>query len=477
MPVLALALPLLLAGQTIEEQEWHLDALDVYSAHEISKGDGVVVAVIDSGVDATHPDLAGQVLPGTGFGGSTGSDGMKDTDGHGTGMAAIIAGKGAAGGVRGIAPRAKILPVASAEKEQFALDVVADSIRWSTDHGARVINMSLGFTSSLTPSLVRAVNYAIEKDVVLVAATGNESGSVSAPANIGGVIAVAGTNQASEPWKQSNTGSDTVLAAPAEGIVTASPTSVFATGYAEMDGTSAASAIVSGVAALVRGKYPAMSAPDVVNRLITTARDMGEPGRDKPTGFGMVDPMKALTADVPSVGRNPLLPPPRPSNPAPTSVAPAPPVQAAAPVEGRVPFVLGTALVVGLVSTLLVVIPASRSRRRYAPVLAAGAPPWPPAAWPPPQDPFTAWPAPIHVAEDPLAAPVTYSMQPATPAAEHIPVPQPVADQESVPLVAPSDPADPAADQPTASVPVEAPAPVDAPADQPPPQSEPQSSS
>ncbi|TWP52920.1 type VII secretion-associated serine protease mycosin [Lentzea tibetensis] len=421
MPVLALALPLLLAGQTIEEQEWHLDALDVYSAHEISRGDGVVVAVIDSGVDASHPDLAGQVLPGTGFGTSTGSDGTKDTDGHGTGMAAIIAGKGTAGGVRGIAPRAKILPVASAEKEQFALDVVADSIHWATDHGARVINMSLGFTSSLTPSLVRAVNYAIEKDVVLVAATGNEGGAVSAPANIGGVIAVAGTNQASEPWKQSNVGSDTVLAAPAEGIVTASPTSVFATGYAEMDGTSAASAIVSGVAALVRGKYPAMSAPDVVNRLITTARDMGEPGRDKPTGFGMVDPVKALTADVPSVARNPLLPPPRASSSVPTTV-PAPPVQAAAPVEGRVPFVLGTVLVVGLFSTLLVVVPASRSRRRHAPV--AGAPPLPP-------DSFAPWPV-AAVGEDALAAPMTYSAPPAVTAVE------PAAEQEPVPAQEPS---------------------------------------
>ncbi|WP_285750167.1 type VII secretion-associated serine protease mycosin [Lentzea sp. NBRC 105346] len=396
MPALALVLPLLLAVQSIEEQEWHLDALDVYTAQEISKGDGVVVAVIDSGVDAQHPDLAGQVLPGTGFGSSKGTDGTTDTDGHGTGMAALIAGKGGQGGVRGIAPRAKILPVASAEKEQFALDVVADSIRWATDHGARVINMSLGFTSSLTPSLVRAVNYAIEKDVVLVAATGNEGGAVSAPANIGGVIAVAGTNRMSEPWKSSNTGEDTVLAAPAEGVVTASPTSVYSTGYAEMDGTSAASAIVSGVAALVRGRYPTMSAPDVVNRLIRTAKDMGEPGRDKATGFGMVDPVNALTADVPPVTRNPLLPPPKPSTTAPPATEPVPAI-AATPDENRVPFVLGTMLVVGFICTLLVAIPATRSRRRYVPVPVYGGwtpppppqPVWPTSEWAPVEDPLT----------------------------------------------------------------------------------------
>ncbi|WP_158103021.1 S8 family serine peptidase, partial [Lentzea kentuckyensis] len=89
------------------------------------------------------------------------------------------------GGALGIAPGARILPIASAdEKDQFALDVVGDSIRWAADHGAKVINLSLGFSSSVTPTLVKAVNYAIEKDVVLVAATGNEGKEVSAPANI-----------------------------------------------------------------------------------------------------------------------------------------------------------------------------------------------------------------------------------------------------------------------------------------------------
>lgn len=365
LSALAVALPLLLAAQTIEEQEWHLDALDVYSAQDQARGAGVIVAVIDSGVDAKHPDLAGQVLPGAGFGRSKGTDGTTDADGHGTGMAGIIAATGRNGGALGIAPGAKILPVASAdEKEQFGLDVVAESIRWATDHGAKVINMSLGFSSSMTPSLVKAVNYAIEKDVVLVAATGNEAGEVSAPANIGGVIAVAGTNREGKPWASSNVGADTVLVAPAVGIVTTAPEGVYASGYAEMDGTSAASAIVSGVAALVRAKHPQMPAKDVVNALVRTAKDLAEPGRDETTGFGMVNPMGALTAQLPPVERNPLLPPPKPSTtpPTPTQAAQRP-EQPVVEMKDRLPFVGAVAGGTAVMTGLLIALPAIRSRR------------------------------------------------------------------------------------------------------------------
>ncbi|SER32673.1 type VII secretion-associated serine protease mycosin [Lentzea albida] len=378
LPALAAALPLLLAAQTIEEQEWHLDALDVYSAQARARGDGVVVAVIDSGVDAKHPDLAGRVLPGTGFGRSKGTDGTTDVDGHGTGMAGIIAATGKGGGALGIAPGAKILPIASAdEKEQFGLDVVADSIRWAADHGAKVVNMSLGFSSSMTPSLVKAVNYAIERDVVLVAATGNEGKEVSAPANINGVIAVAGTNRAGKPWASSNVGADTVLAAPAEGIVTTAPEGVYASGYAEMDGTSAASAIVSGVAALVRAEHPEMPAKDVVNALISTATDLAEPGRDATTGFGMVNPMGALTAKLPPVERNPLLPAPAPppAQPTPTLAAQRPQRQPA-DLSDRLPFVAAVAGGTAVMTALLIALPAIRSRRPK-PVSGPGTPPTP----------------------------------------------------------------------------------------------------
>ncbi|HUQ56869.1 type VII secretion-associated serine protease mycosin [Lentzea sp.] len=379
LPALAVALPLLLAAQTIEEQEWHLDALDVRSAQEQARGDGVIVAVVDSGVDAQHPDLAGRVLPGTGFGRSKGTDGTTDTDGHGTGMAGIIAATGRGGGALGIAPGAKILPIASAdEKDQFALDVVGESIRWAADHGAKVINLSLGFSSSLTPTLVKAVNYAIEKDVVLVAATGNEGGAVSAPANIGGVVAVAGTNRDGRPWTSSNVGADTVLAAPAVGIVTTAPVSVYSSGYAEMDGTSAASAIVAGVAALVRAKHPEMAAKDVVNALVRTAKDLAEPGRDAATGFGMVDPVAAVTAQLPPVERNPLLPTPTPSATQPTSaVAAQRSAQPADVIADRLPYVAAVAGGTAVMTALLIAVPAIRSRRPKTVVSERGTPPTP----------------------------------------------------------------------------------------------------
>ncbi|MCS7484872.1 S8 family serine peptidase [Umezawaea endophytica] len=296
-------------GESIEDQQWHLGALDAYEAHEISRGDGVVVAVVDSGVDETVADLAGRLLPGTGFGSAAGNGGVRDTDGHGTSMAVLIAGQGR-GGALGIAPGAKILPVAAGtDGENFASGAVSESVRWAVDHGADVVNLSLGTPVESTPDLKAAVEYAFAKDVVVVAATGNDGARhIGAPANVLGVIAVSGTVQDGSPWPSSNTGALTVLSAPAQDIVTASPLSVSESGYSQVSGTSAAAALVSGVAALVRSKYPDMSAANVVNRLVTSATDVAEPGRDEATGFGAVAPLAALTATIPPVNQNPLLP-------------------------------------------------------------------------------------------------------------------------------------------------------------------------
>jgi subtilisin family serine protease len=145
-----------------------------------------------------------------------------------------------------------------------------------------------------------------------------------------------------------------------------------------MDGTSAAAAIVSGVAALIRARHPQMPAKDVVNALIRTAKDMAEPGRDDTTGFGMVDPMGALTAQLPPVERNPLLPPPKPSTTPTTPAAVAQQHRVQPPVDttDKLPFVGavtgGTALLTGL----LIALPAIRSRRPE-PVSARDTPPTP----------------------------------------------------------------------------------------------------
>ncbi|MBB5960574.1 type VII secretion-associated serine protease mycosin [Saccharothrix tamanrassetensis] len=302
-------------GQTITEQQWHLDELRVRPVHDVVRGDGVVVAVVDSGVDDTVPDLAGALLPGTGFGSASGTDGTEDADGHGTAMAALIAGRGVDGGALGIAPAARVLPVSvGSDGGNFTTTAVASGITWAVDNGADVINLSLTSAATLTPDLLRAVNYAFDHDVVVVAGTGNDGiEHVGAPANIRGVIAVSGTEPGGVPWASSNTGPETVLAAPAKEIVTALPSSVADTGFAAVDGTSAATALVSGVAALVRARHPEMDAGNVVNRMIVTATDVVGAGRDAATGFGVVNAGGAVSGEVPRVERNPLAPPPRPS--------------------------------------------------------------------------------------------------------------------------------------------------------------------
>ncbi|MFD0201289.1 S8 family serine peptidase [Saccharothrix carnea] len=369
--LIAMVVPGVARAQTIEEQQWHLDALGVQAAHATTRGDGVVVAVVDSGVDDTRPDLAGALLPGTGFGSAAGTDGTEDNDGHGTAMATLIAGRAVDGGALGVAPGAMILPVSvGADGDKFTTASVAEGVTWAVDQGADVINLSLTSLATLTPDLLRAVNYAFDHDIVVVAGTGNDGDEhVGAPANIKGVIAVSGTVKGNGVWPESNTGPETVLAAPAQRIVTAVPLKVVDTGYAEVDGTSAATALVSGAAALVRARYPEMDAGNVVNRLIATATDLLAPGRDHATGFGQVDPVAALTAEVPPVERNPLAPPPRTS----TAVPPTSDQGLAVPPSDvdsgtRLLVAFGGLTAVGAVVAVVSLLLARRTRIRRAPV-------------------------------------------------------------------------------------------------------------
>lgn len=376
--LLATIIPGVAGAQTIEEQQWHLAALGVPAAHAITRGEGVVVAVVDSGVDAGVPDLAGALLPGTGFGTASGTDGTRDDDGHGTAMATLIAGRGVDGGALGVAPGAMILPVSvGADGEKFTTASVSEGVTWAVDQGADVVNLSLTSLATLTPDLLRAINYALDHDAVVIAGTGNEGEEhIGAPANIKGVIAVSGTVEGNGPWPESNTGPEAVLAAPARGIVTAMPLKVQSTGYAGVDGTSAATALVSGAAALVRARYPELDAGNVVNRLIVTATDLMAPGRDSRTGFGLVNPVGALTADVPPVERNPLAPPPRTSSatPGPTSAESltAPPPGSSD--DGLVLVAAGGLAAVVLV-VALVLVRRNRARRTPGPVVTEIPPP------------------------------------------------------------------------------------------------------
>ncbi|ETA03833.1 peptidase S8 [Frankia sp. CcI156] len=292
--------------------QWYHAVLGLAQAHRISQGAGTVVAVIDGGVDASQPKLWGQLLPGTGIGPGAARDGWRDDDpnGHGTAMAGIIAGRNDNGRpeVRGIAPAAKILPVSTGAEANS--EEVAIGIRRAVDLGADVINLSLGSTGTATPDEEKAVGYALAHDVVVVASAGNvESGdtAINSPASIPGVVAVTGSTAAGGFWRESAHGPRAVIAAPAPGIRAPVPTRVSPDGLDTGGGTSNSAAIVAGVVALIRAAQPDLDAPNVIERLVYTARDAGSPGRDDEFGFGIVDPVAALTRAVPVVRSNPLL--------------------------------------------------------------------------------------------------------------------------------------------------------------------------
>lgn len=292
----------------VRDEQWQLDELQAETAWRSSTGRGVTVAVVDSGVDGNHPDLVGQVLAGKDLVAPGGAPGP-DPVGHGTTVAGLIAGrKDDKRGVVGLAPDARILPVRVLDEENRYDDalIVAQGVRWAVDNGARVINLSLGGSGD-SPALAAALDYAFVRDVVVVACTGNLATSTNSkvwyPAREPGVLAVAGLERGSDNlWSGSITGRATVLTAPASGLVGAKPPS----GYWRVQGTSFAAPLVAATAALVRSRYPQMPAGEVVNRLLATARDLGPTGRDDRFGYGVVDPVAALTAQVPPVTVNPL---------------------------------------------------------------------------------------------------------------------------------------------------------------------------
>ncbi|MGH8883339.1 MAG: S8 family serine peptidase, partial [Stackebrandtia sp.] len=181
------------------------------------------------------------------------------------------------------------------------------------DHGAKVVNISLGGERTTdAPWKKQLIDYAISKDVVLIAAAGNTGDGdkrVAEPAAIPGVVAVSGVGQDGRFWEGSAKGPEVVVSAPAEGLPNAVPTSVATSGYALADGTSGATALVSGVAALIRSAFPDISADDVINRLIHTVEDRGAAGRDPEYGYGVVDARAALEGDVPGAKHHPLVSP------------------------------------------------------------------------------------------------------------------------------------------------------------------------
>ncbi|MER5278475.1 type VII secretion-associated serine protease mycosin [Streptomyces sp. NPDC002809] len=305
-------LPAFPAGaDTIRERQWGLDALHTDRAWQTTRGKGITVAVVDTGVDGSLPDLAGQVLPGKDMIGFGAGSGDRSWARHGTAMAGIIAGRGHGSGreegVIGIAPEAKILPVrvileasdpARAKARKSRGTALADGIRWAADHGADVINLSLGDDSeSAHPESGEdaAIQYALKKGAVVVASSGNggEKGDhISYPAAYPGVIAVAAVDRYGTHASFSTRRWYATVSAPGDDIVVPAPDRKY---YVEW-GTSAAAAFVSGAVALVRAAHPGLSPAQVKKLLTDTARNSPPTGRDDARGYGIVDPAAAIKA-------------------------------------------------------------------------------------------------------------------------------------------------------------------------------------
>jgi serine protease len=279
-------------------RQWSVTKLNVAEAWKRSTGAGVTVAVLDSGVDARHPDLAANVL--SGYDAITGQAGPStDGNGHGTHVAGVIAavtGNGA--GISAIAPDARILPVKVLGADGSGnMSDAAEGIVWAADHGAEVINMSLGTTRRVA-AVSTAIAYARTKGVVVVAAAGDSrrSGSpLSYPAADAGVIAVAATDAGDRYGGYSSAGSHVDVAAPGSGILSTFPTAL-GSAYRSMNGTSTASPHVAAVAAMVRAAGPALTPDQVETVLERSAVDLGAKGFDNDHGNGRIDPVAALDA-------------------------------------------------------------------------------------------------------------------------------------------------------------------------------------
>ncbi|WP_157249095.1 S8 family serine peptidase [Nonomuraea typhae] len=286
---------------------WQAEALRLPEAWKVSTGRGVLVAVLDTGVDPRHPDLAGAVVEGPDL---TGQARAKARSGHhGTAMASLIAGRGHDGGhgVVGVAPDARVLSVrvtlenddpmrARQQATATGRDALARGIRYAVDRGAQVVSMSLGGGSGAwegSAAEEEAVQYAISRGTVLVASSGNDGDSTNRknfPAAYPGVIAVGAVDRRLKVPEFSNRQDYLSVVAPGTQIVSADGPG----GYVVGDGTSSAAAMVAGIAALIRAEYPDLSPYHVRTAIERGTKRRPADGHSRAYGHGVADALLAL---------------------------------------------------------------------------------------------------------------------------------------------------------------------------------------
>lgn len=263
----------------------------------------VTVAIIDTGVDTVHPDLSAAIVPGASV--VRGTSGPDDDHGHGTHVAGVVAASIFDGrGLNGVAPQCRIMPVKVLDREGKGDtgDIVAGLV-WAVNHGAKVVNMSLGGTGG-SRALMEAIQYAQSKDVLVVAAMGNEgANSQEYPAGYPGVMAVGATDRDDRQADFSNYGSWISVAAPGVDILSTLPTRPVSVtrnegkepGQDVMDGTSMAAPFVAGLAGVIRSAYPHLTAAQVKTRIERSSDDLGPRGFDEQYGWGRINAVRALS--------------------------------------------------------------------------------------------------------------------------------------------------------------------------------------
>jgi Subtilase family/Fervidolysin N-terminal prodomain len=280
-------------GELDQLEQYALAKLRLPQAHALAKGEKILVAVIDSGVDTTHPELAGMVVDSF--------DALKSDEkahAHGTAVAGAIV---AHAKLMGAAPEARILAARAFGAQKASLEAttysISQSLDWAMDRGARVINMS--FTGPRDPTLEEKMGQARQKGIVLIAAAGNGGPSApkAYPAAYPNVIAVTATDAEDKLFKGANRGGYIAVAAPGVDLLLPAPE----VGYQVTTGTSFAAAEVSGIVALMLERKPDLTPDGVKKALTATARDLGPKGMDTQFGAGLVDAYLAVRSLDPAI--------------------------------------------------------------------------------------------------------------------------------------------------------------------------------
>lgn len=294
------------AAEPLEDEQWAHGVIGTGQAHGVGQGAGITIAVVDSGVDLDHVDLRDRLVQGKDY--VDGDDTPQDRDGHGSHVAGLAAASENGRGVLGVAPRASIMPIRVLDEEGrgSGRDVI-EGVKWAVDNGADVVNLSLGQAAQgvLGPGFTEAVDYAWARGAIVVVAAGNEfvlsSGFDDEPA----IVVTATTRDDREPDYASGVGNAKWgMAAPGGGCTLLSCSQdpdVLSTfwqsgepdAYAYLSGTSMAAPMVAGAAAVLRGM--GLGPQETVDRLLSTARDLGPSGRDSTYGHGRLD-LAAATA-------------------------------------------------------------------------------------------------------------------------------------------------------------------------------------